>query len=65
MLNTKERIFFGAYSVTILNFTALIFYGFNLLEPEGIIELFVCIAAILATSLVTNLHKYNKEQQAT
>lgn len=61
MLNTKERIFVLAYSVCLFNFTALIFYGFELLEPKGIIELFMFVAAGLAWILVTDLHKYNKE----
>lgn len=65
MLNTKERIFVGAYSVFILNFIALIFHGFNLLEPKGIIEIFVFVAAVLASSLVIDLHKYNKEQRSS
>lgn len=63
MLNTKERIFVGAYSVCVFNFLALIFYSSELLAPKGVIELFVSVAAVLAGSLVIDLHKYNKEQR--
>lgn len=60
MFNTKQRIFLWAYITCVFNFAALIFYSFELLDPEGVIELFVFVTAVSAGSLVFDLHRYNK-----
>lgn len=63
MLNTKQRIFVGAYLVCVLNLAALILYSSELLSIETVMDMFVSIAAVFAGALIFDLHKYSKEQQ--